>query len=158
MRHAGEVSTESSDQAEAGDVGPADLARVKAIALDTNAFGSKQLNFGRLRDLVNRAARHGGLEVWVPECVLWEWAQHAAAEREAAVKSIQRDGTARVEVPRAGDRAIRDGQSGCRPWLPARYPARRRSRRRCAQGPDHGDRTREDPLHQPGDRRQDWGF
>ena len=58
------------------------LRRVLAIGLDTNAFGSKHLSLERLRDLVRRAKKHGSLEVWIPESVLWEWAEHAAAEHK----------------------------------------------------------------------------
>ena len=66
------------------------LGRVRAIGLDTNAFGSKHLSLERLSDLVRRAKKHGSLEVWIPESVLWEWAEHAAAEHKTAVVALER--------------------------------------------------------------------
>lgn len=67
----------------------ADLSKVRALGLDTNAFPNGQLNIASLGRLVRRAAAHGGVEVWVPEVVLWEWAAHAAAERQAAVNALE---------------------------------------------------------------------
>jgi hypothetical protein len=70
----------------AGD--SADLSNVRAIAIDTNAFPHGQLDLDALRRLVKRAARHGAIEVWVPEVAIWEWAEHAAAQYQTAVNAL----------------------------------------------------------------------
>jgi hypothetical protein len=54
------------------------LASVKAIAVDSNAFGEKAtFNIGLLRRLARDAAERG-IQVWLPEPVLWELAAHIA--------------------------------------------------------------------------------
>lgn len=76
-----------------------DLNAVRALALDTNAFPHGQLNISALRRLVQRAAAHGGVEIWVPEVALWEWAAHAAAERQQAVSALEAVRPAGLDVP-----------------------------------------------------------
>lgn len=49
--------------------------KTRAIVFDTNSFGRGQLNLGFLRRWV-RDARAVGLEVWIPETVIWELAAH----------------------------------------------------------------------------------
>lgn len=67
----------------------ATYAGVRAIALDTNAFSYGHLNVKSLRALVARAKAHGGVEVWIPEVALWEWADHAASQRQAAIRALE---------------------------------------------------------------------
>lgn len=69
--------------------GEAPLSQVRAIVLDANAFGSRQLHLRRLQELVKRAEAHGQLQVWVPKSVVWEWAEHAHAERVAAAQALR---------------------------------------------------------------------
>lgn len=75
----------SSEQSSAQE----DLSRVRAIALDTNAFGGRLPHMGRLGALVRRARKHGSIEVWVPESVLWEWTEHIHSDMQSAQKVLQ---------------------------------------------------------------------
>lgn len=85
--------------ANASGSGAADLSKVRAIALDTNAFSHGQLNLSQLKRLVERAGRHGTVEVWVPEVAIWEWAEHAAAEHQAAVNALTAIVATGLDVP-----------------------------------------------------------
>ena len=75
------------------------LSSVRAVALDTNAFQRGQLDLGALERLVRRAAAHGGVEVWVPEVAVWEWASHASAERQAALSALEAVRPTGLDVP-----------------------------------------------------------
>ncbi|MDR6612546.1 hypothetical protein [Leifsonia sp. 1010] len=51
---------------------------VIAIAIDTNAAASGRISFRQIEDLAATiSAQELQIEVWVPEPVLWEWADHA---------------------------------------------------------------------------------
>ncbi|MGP3632661.1 hypothetical protein ACTU45_04675 [Streptomyces sp. 24-1644] len=55
---------------------------LRAIVFDTNSFPRGGLDLGILKDWGERAAEEN-FEVWVPEPVVWELAEHAAASWEA---------------------------------------------------------------------------
>lgn len=80
----------SRDAAGSGGAALPDLRRVRAIALDTNAFPYGGLDLESLKLLAQRAAAHGSIEIWVSEVVLWEWAEHASAASVTAARSIKR--------------------------------------------------------------------
>lgn len=84
--------------ADATEPDPA-LSGVRAIVIDTNGLGSRHLHLGRLRTLVRQARAHGQLEVWIPQTVIWEWAEHAYAERQAAVQALKRIRATGLELP-----------------------------------------------------------
>jgi hypothetical protein len=50
---------------------------LRAIMLDTNAMGDGSLNMNTLRELPKITTKFPGLEIWIPEPVIWEWASHA---------------------------------------------------------------------------------
>ncbi|MFD8823812.1 hypothetical protein ACFV1C_15785 [Streptomyces sp. NPDC059605] len=93
-----------------------------AIVFDTNSFPHGGLNLDLLREWGERASEDG-LEVWMPEPVLWELAEHAAASWDAwqastnrARKSMQAAGlkipsddpySSRAEVMAAVDASVR---------------------------------------------------
>ncbi|MEV6523210.1 hypothetical protein AB0M43_14765 [Longispora sp. NPDC051575] len=61
-----------------------------AIVLDTNCLGGGLLNMSKLLDL--RQIIHAkmlGLEVWIPEPVLWEWAEHAQREYDELDRAVR---------------------------------------------------------------------
>lgn len=55
------------------------------IVLDTNILGRGHFNLHRLQSVLESVAG-SGVEVVVPEVVVWEWAEHAAATYEALVE------------------------------------------------------------------------
>jgi hypothetical protein len=57
----------------------AQRAKLKAIVLDTNSMGNKHLNLDILAEWAQRC-QDNDLELWVPEVVLAEWAEHAAEQ------------------------------------------------------------------------------
>ena len=61
-------------------------SQVSAVVLDTNSMGHGDLD---LRHLISWAQRclENDLELWIPEVVLAEWAEHAAKHFEDAVKA-----------------------------------------------------------------------
>jgi hypothetical protein len=80
---------------DAQPAGDPDFSSIRAIALDTNCFSRGRLDFEQLESVVDRAENHGGVEVWVPEVVLWEWAEHAwqdYVEAESRLKSLRAAG------------------------------------------------------------------
>ncbi|MFF0170681.1 hypothetical protein [Streptomyces prasinus] len=95
---------------------------LRAIVFDTNSFPRGGLDLDLLREWGQRAL-DDGFEVWVPEPVLWELAEHAAASWEAwrastnrARKSMQAAGlripsddpySSRAEVMAAVDASVR---------------------------------------------------
>ncbi|WP_405593766.1 hypothetical protein OG741_37845 [Streptomyces sp. NBC_01410] len=95
---------------------------LRAIVFDTNSFPRGGLDLGLLQEWAQRAL-DDGFEVWVPEPVLWELAEHAAASWEAwrastnrARKSMQAAGlripsddpySSRAEVMAAVDASVR---------------------------------------------------
>ncbi|MFD8911717.1 hypothetical protein [Streptomyces sp. NPDC059575] len=62
---------------------------LRAIVFDTNSFPRGGLDLDLLREWAQRAS-DDGFEVWVPEPVLWELAEHAAASWEAWRASTNR--------------------------------------------------------------------
>ncbi|MFF1883434.1 hypothetical protein ACFVVC_18420 [Pseudarthrobacter sp. NPDC058196] len=70
-----ETSQEPQDQL------PEWVAKVRAIGVDTNAVGKGGYNEVQLRDLARQAEQHGGLELWIAEPVVWEWADHLREDR-----------------------------------------------------------------------------
>ncbi|WP_458106747.1 hypothetical protein M1D51_12590 [Arthrobacter sp. R3-55] len=56
------------------------VAKVRAIGVDTNAIGSGSFNIVQLQRLTHQAKQHG-LELWIPEPVMWEWAEHLRSDR-----------------------------------------------------------------------------
>lgn len=74
------------------------LQKLEAIVFDTNSFPSGSLELRTLQEWGRRASL-ADLEVWVPESVLWELAEHAAASWEEHRVSTNR---ARKAMQRAG--------------------------------------------------------
>jgi hypothetical protein len=70
-----ETSPEPQDQL------PEWVSKVRAIGIDTNAVGKGGYNEGQLRELARQAAQHGGLQLWIAEPVVWEWADHLREDR-----------------------------------------------------------------------------
>lgn len=67
---------------------PEDLA---AICLDTNAMGHGRLNIAAIEDLVDVIKdQELDIVVLIPEPVLWEWAEHLAAELAEVSAAAQR--------------------------------------------------------------------
>ncbi|MCX4691798.1 hypothetical protein [Streptomyces sp. NBC_01408] len=60
---------------------------LRAVVLDTNAFGKGLPDLEHLRHLSDLAARVG-IETWVPEPVAWEWAEHLAREVEVFRRAV----------------------------------------------------------------------
>jgi hypothetical protein len=54
---------------------------------------------GRLRGLVERARNHGTVEVWIPETVVWEWAEHMFSETKDAAEALTRLRRAGRDIP-----------------------------------------------------------
>jgi hypothetical protein len=61
-----------------------------AIVLDTNAMGDGSLNMSTLRELSKITAKLSGLEIWIPEPVMWEWASHAQQQFVEASNTARR--------------------------------------------------------------------
>ncbi|MCU1621305.1 MAG: hypothetical protein JWL79_150 [Frankiales bacterium] len=78
---------------------PPPAPKVRAIALDANSFGSRHLNLARLTDVVDRLDEHGAFEVWLPDPVVWEWAEHAYAERYAALSALRNISATGLTLP-----------------------------------------------------------
>jgi len=59
---------------------------VSAIALDTNGIGSGKLNLQELARFAEAMDAHDlyDAEIWIPEPVLWEWAEHAYSQLSSA--------------------------------------------------------------------------
>lgn len=57
----------------------AQRAKLKAIVLDTNSMGKGHLNLKTLAEWAQRC-QDNDLELWLPEVVLAEWAEHAAEQ------------------------------------------------------------------------------
>lgn len=85
-----------------------DLAAVRVIALDTNAFAGGRLAFDQLENLVARAESHAGVEIWVPEVVVWEWAEHSYRDHVDAVARLSALRVAGVSVPDLQPRTVDD--------------------------------------------------
>lgn len=77
---------------------------LRAIVFDTNSFPRGGLDLDILREWGHRAAEDG-FEVWVPEPVMWELTEHAAASWEAWRVSTN---LARKALQAAGLRAFSD--------------------------------------------------
>ena len=76
------------------------FSRVGAIALDTNIFAEAP-GMETLRSLCSRADKHGRIEIWVTDTVIWEWGQHLHGHHvslRAATKKLHSAGFS-VEVP-----------------------------------------------------------
>lgn len=52
------------------------VSRVRAIGIDTNSVSKGGYNDSQLKELARQAKQHGGLELWIAEPVVWEWAEH----------------------------------------------------------------------------------
>jgi hypothetical protein len=52
------------------------VSKVRAIGIDTNALGKGGYHGPQLGELARQARQHGGLELWIAEPVVWEWAEH----------------------------------------------------------------------------------
>jgi hypothetical protein len=84
---------------------------ITAVVLDANAFGADAtFNVGLLRRLA-RDAQEYGLQVWLPEPVLWELAAHVAdaverlsSEVRARNKVLARAGLDTISLPDYPDR------------------------------------------------------
>lgn len=63
------------------DVVPEWVAKVRAIAIDTNAIGKGTFDIEDLKLLAHKATQHNELELWVAEPVVWEWAEHLRVDR-----------------------------------------------------------------------------
>ena len=61
-----------------------------AIVLDTNAMGDGSLNMSVLRELPKITKKFPGLEIWIPEPVMWEWASHAQQKYAEAANMARR--------------------------------------------------------------------
>lgn len=70
-----EISQEPQDQL------PEWVSKVRAIGIDTNAVGKGGYNDRQLRALARQAEQHGGLQLWIAEPVVWEWADHLREDR-----------------------------------------------------------------------------
>lgn len=57
------------------------VSQVRAIGIDTNAVGKGGYNDQQLRGLARQAEQHGGLQLWIAEPVVWEWADHLRNDR-----------------------------------------------------------------------------
>lgn len=55
---------------------PAWVEKIRAIGIDTNAIGRGEYNESQLRELARQSNEHGGIELWIAEPVVWEWAEH----------------------------------------------------------------------------------
>jgi hypothetical protein len=79
-----------------------DFTTVRAIALDTNIF-SEAPGITTLATLCSRADKHGRVEIWVSDTVIWEWGQHLHVHHlklRAAARKLHSAGLL-VEVPDA---------------------------------------------------------
>lgn len=74
-------------------------AKIKALALDTNSMGSRNLDLDVLAEWAGRCS-DSGLELWLPDVVLAEWAEHAADGFETAHRAAadERRWLARVGI------------------------------------------------------------
>jgi hypothetical protein len=77
-------------------------SELRALIFDTNAFPKGRLNIELLTKWA-RLSEGSNLELWIPEPILWEWAEHAAAdwyESVTAASSARRAlDVAGLEVP-----------------------------------------------------------
>jgi hypothetical protein len=96
---------------------------LRAIVFDTNSFPRGGLDLGLLREWAQRAV-DDGFEVWVPEPVLWELAEHAAASWEEWRTSTNR---ARKSMQAAGLKIPSDDPYSSRPEVMAAVDASVRS-------------------------------
>lgn len=55
---------------------------LEIVVIDTNAFGRGRANLRSLGNVARRL-RKRGLDLWVPEVIAWEWAEHIASDVEA---------------------------------------------------------------------------
>jgi hypothetical protein len=69
-----------------------------AVVLDTSSMGGGNLSLSALKEWAGRCAAND-LELWIPEVVLWEWAEHAASAFERAAAAAGKD---RAELRKVG--------------------------------------------------------
>lgn len=77
---------------EAVSEGPAraDPIHARVVVLDTNMSGGKgDFSESWVRGLAGRLGGQG-VELWVPQVVLWEWAEHAAATQEGVLPGLRK--------------------------------------------------------------------
>jgi hypothetical protein len=104
-----ETSQEPQDQL------PEWVSKVRAIGIDTNAVGKGGYNDAQLRGLARQAEQHGGLQLWIAEPVLWEWADHLREDRAELNKIRTKLKGAGIEVdpqPAEIDDALKFVQDG----------------------------------------------
>jgi hypothetical protein len=77
-------------------------ARLKALVFDTSSMGRGRPVLETLRQWAELAATNE-LELWIPEPVVWEWAEHIAEDLESAMRAAgderRRLHAAEVPVP-----------------------------------------------------------
>lgn len=76
-----------------------------AVVIDTNLWGKGTLDVKRLTAIATRLER-SGIQLWVPQQVLLEWARHAADDAEAMAplwKRAQRSGQLSGALPVSSD-------------------------------------------------------
>jgi hypothetical protein len=75
-------------------------ARLKAVVFDTASMGRGRPVLETLRLWAELAATNE-LELWIPEPVVWEWAEHVAEDLEAAMRAAadERRRLSAAEVP-----------------------------------------------------------
>lgn len=75
----------------------------RAVVLDTNTTGKGTFNANTVRNLAERLG-HSGIELWIPQQVVLEWARHAADEVKkilGAWRSLTNSGL--IEIPAPSD-------------------------------------------------------
>lgn len=81
------------------DPAPEWVEKIRAIGVDTNAIGRGEFNQSQLRELARQANEHGGMELWIAEPVIWEWAEHLHRARSDFNKQRTSLKAAGIEVP-----------------------------------------------------------
>ena len=62
--------------------------RLRAVVLDANCMSRGRINLDRLRQWADDLHSES-IELWLPEIVVWEWAEHSAADRAAATSAYE---------------------------------------------------------------------
>src|SRR6266704_3621525 len=62
--------------------------QLRAVVLDTNCMSRGRINLDRLREWADDL-RSESIELWLPETVVWEWAEHSAADLAVATGTYQ---------------------------------------------------------------------
>jgi hypothetical protein len=64
--------------------------RPRAVVLDANCMPRGRVDLDRLRKWADDLSSES-IELWLPETVVWEWAEHAAAERSRVTSAYRKD-------------------------------------------------------------------